>query len=55
MTNQEVKETLGYLKELAEQGSNAPLLGGRVGLMWTGLLVPTLLIHGLAATGCRPY
>ncbi len=51
MTNQEVKENLGYLKELAEQGSNAPLLGGRVGLMWTGLLVPTLLIHGLAATG----
>jgi len=51
MTNQEARESIDYLKGLAEQGSNAPLLGGRIGLMWTGLLVPTLIVHGLAATG----
>ena len=51
MTKSEVHQNIDYLKSIAEQGINSPLLGGRIGLMWTVLLVPTLLIHGAAATG----
>jgi len=51
MTKTDVHENIDYLKSLAEQGANTPLLGGRIGLMWTVLLVPTLFIHGLALTG----
>ncbi len=38
---------LDYIKSLAEAGANTPLLGGRIGLMWSCLLIPTLFIHGL--------
>jgi hypothetical protein len=41
---------LEYLKTLAESGERSPLLGGRIGLMWAGLLVPTLIAHGLVMT-----
>jgi len=51
MTRSEATENIGYLKELAEQGANAPLLGGRIGLMWNVLLIPALIAHGLAITG----
>lgn len=51
MTSQDAKQDLDYLKSVAERGANAPLLGGRVGLLWTVLLVPTLCLHGLAAMG----
>jgi hypothetical protein len=51
MTREDAKQNLSYLKTVAEQGANAPLLGGRIGLMWTALLVPTLSIHGLSAMG----
>lgn len=51
MTKSEILEDIGYLKSVAEEGRNAPLLGGRIGLMWAVLLVPALIIHGLAAQG----
>jgi len=51
MMHNEATENLGYLKELAQQGANAPLLGGRIGLMWNILLIPALITHGLAITG----
>ena len=51
MTKTEAHENLDYLKSLAEQGAKAPLLGGRIGLMWNILLVPTLCVHGLATIG----
>ncbi len=43
----QILDDLKYARELAEQGANTPLLGGRIGLMWGCLLVPTLLFHGL--------
>lgn len=43
MTNSKTIADIGYLKTIAEEGRNAPLLGGRIGLMWTTLLVPTLV------------
>ncbi|NNE57846.1 MAG: hypothetical protein HKN36_07035 [Hellea sp.] len=54
MTKTEIMADLAYVKSVAEEGRNAPLLGGRVGLMWTGLLVPTLIAHGLTAAGKTP-
>ncbi len=45
-TNQALSN-LEYLKTLAESGKRSPLLGGQIGLVWTILLVPTLVIHGL--------
>ena len=48
--NQAVSD-LDYLKTLAESGYNSPLLGGRIGLVWTSLVIPTLIIHGLILKG----
>jgi len=51
MPKHSIKETalndLDYIKTLAEDGANTPLLGGRIGLMWSCLLIPTLLVQGL--------
>ena len=47
MTKDQILDDLKFARDLAEQGANTPLLGGRIGLMWGCLLVPTLLIHGL--------
>lgn len=54
MTEADVLHDISYLKSVAEEGRNAPLLGGRIGLMWTGLLVPALMLHGLTAMGKGP-
>ncbi len=54
MTKSEILADIGYLKNVAEEGRNAPLLGGRIGLMWTALLVPCLILHGLTAKGLGP-
>jgi len=54
MTESEVLADIGYLKSVAEEGRNTPLLGGRIGLMWTALLVPCLFLHGLTAMGVGP-
>lgn len=54
MTKSEMLADLAYVKSVAEEGRNAPLLGGRIGLMWTGLLVPTLIAHGMTITGKTP-
>ena len=50
MDKKEALSDLDYLKTLAESGQKSPLLGGRIGLMWTILLVPTLIVHGLVET-----
>ena len=51
MDKNQALSDLDYLKTLAESGQKSPLLGGRIGLMWTVLLVPTLIANGLVATG----
>lgn len=51
MTKDQMLDDLKYAREIAEQGQFAPLLGGRIGLMWGCLLAPTLLIQGLILTG----
>jgi len=51
MTKDQVLDDLKYARSIAEQGQFAPLLGGRIGLMWGCLLAPTLLIQGLILTG----
>lgn len=46
-----VLSDLGYLRDLAEGGQNAPLLGGRF-LVWWGILVPLAYVgHYLISTG----
>ncbi len=47
MTKDQILADLDYVSTLAKEGANTPLLGGRIGLMWGCLLVPTLLITGL--------
>jgi len=38
---------LDFAAQLAKDGAQTPLLGGPFQLMWSGLLIPTLIIHGL--------
>ena len=42
---------IDYAIDLARNGAEAPLLGGPIGLMWTGLSVPALLLHGSVLAG----
>lgn len=51
MTNADIIDDLDYVKTLAEEGRNAPLLGGRVGLWWGILLCVALFVHWMIATG----
>lgn len=51
MTNAEIINDLDYVKTLAEEGRNTPLVGGRVGLWWGVLLCAALLIHWMIITG----
>ena len=51
MTKSELLSDLDYVKTLAEEGRNAPLLGGRFGLWWGALLCVTLFLHWLFETG----
>lgn len=48
-------DDLSYVRSLAEEGRHAPLISGRIGLMWGVLLSITLLIHGLAAYGLAGF
>jgi len=45
MTKSEILDDLEYVKSLAEEGRAAPLLGGRIGLMWGVLLATTFFGH----------
>jgi hypothetical protein len=44
-------DDLAYLKDLAESGQNAPLLGGRFLAWWGGLVTIAYISHYLIATG----
>jgi len=44
-------DDLSYIRTMAEEGRHAPLIGGRIGLMWGCLLTVTLLLHGLTELG----
>lgn len=54
MTKTEILDDLDYVKTLAEEGKNAPLLGGRLGIWWGVLLLITLFIHYLALKETGP-
>ncbi|MEM1191218.1 MAG: hypothetical protein AAGI72_21995 [Pseudomonadota bacterium] len=45
---------LDFAATLAREAANTPLLGGAHFLIWSGLLVPTLLIHGSVLQGWLP-
>lgn len=51
MTKADILSDLEYVKTLAEEGRNAPLLGGRLGVMWGVLLAVTFTGHWLIASG----
>lgn len=51
MTKSDILSDLDYVKTLAEEGRNAPLLGGRIGIWWGILLCVTLFAHWLIVTG----
>lgn len=46
-----LSEDLSYIRDLAEAGQNAPLLGGRFLALWGGLVSAAYLGHFLIATG----
>ena len=54
MTKTEMLENIDFVKTLAEEGRNAPLLGGWIGLWWGFLLIATLFVHYLALIGKGP-
>ncbi|MEQ9505437.1 MAG: hypothetical protein RLO80_04140 [Hyphomonas sp.] len=49
--NQTLSSDLAYVRDLAEAGQNAPLLGGRFLAMWGGLVTLAYAGHYLIATG----
>ena len=51
MTKDQILDDLNFARKIAEQGQFAPLLGGRIGLMWGCLLAPTLFLQGLILSG----
>ena len=51
MTKTEILGDLDYIKTMAEEGHNAPLLGGPIGLMWGILSSITLLVHWAVLIG----
>ncbi|MCC5981408.1 MAG: hypothetical protein JJU26_06770 [Oceanicaulis sp.] len=42
---------IAYLREMAEAGAAAPLLGGRFMILWGGLTGTVLIVHWLVITG----
>ncbi len=54
MTKTDIINDIDYVKTLAEEGRNAPLLGGLVGIWWGSLLFITLFMHYLALKGTGP-
>lgn len=46
-----ISDELGYIRDLAEAGQNAPLLGGRFLTMWGALVCLAYFGHFLIATG----
>ncbi|MFK7865629.1 MAG: hypothetical protein AB8B95_15545 [Pseudohongiellaceae bacterium] len=45
MTNEQILSDLSYASQLAKEGASAPLVGGRIGLMWGCLLSVTLILQ----------
>lgn len=45
MSRDELLSDLNYVKAMAEEGAQTPLLGGRIGLMWGILMTLTFLIQ----------
>lgn len=55
MSRDELLNNLDFATNLAKAGAKAPLLGGPIGLMWSCLSVPALLLHGAAMSGAVNY
>lgn len=49
--NDQLLSDLNFAAKLAKDGAQAPLLGGPFLLVWSGLLIPTLLAHGAILDG----
>lgn len=49
--NSELLKDLDFAAQLAKQGANTPLLGGKYFILWSGLLIPALVLHGLVVNG----
>ncbi len=52
---EETANDLGYLRNLAEAGQHAPLLGGRFAIMWGVLFSAALITQWLVLTGQAPF
>lgn len=52
--SQSLIDDLDFAARIARDGAATPLLGGPYFLLWSGLLVPTLLAHGLALRQVLP-
>lgn len=46
MTNEALVKDLEYATRIARAADEAPLIGGSIGLMWTGLATLALIVHG---------
>lgn len=46
---------LDFAAKLARDGASTPLLGGTFFVIWSGLLVPTLILHGLTVSRYLPF
>jgi len=51
MRTETLTSDLAYVRDLAEAGQNAPLLGGRFLMWWGGLMTPAYLGHYFISTG----
>jgi len=55
MTNETINAEITRMRELAEEGRNAPLTGGNIGLWWGGLTSLMLLTHWATVTDRMPW
>ena len=51
MTNETLLRDLENASRIAREGEAVPLLGGAIGLMWTGLATIALMAHGAVLAG----
>lgn len=54
MNQKTLMEDVDYIKTLAQEGADTPLLGGRFGIMWGCLTVIALITHWATLTGRFP-
>ncbi len=55
MNNEKMQEDISWIRQLAEDGRNAPLSGGSISIWWAVLTSAMMLIHWATLSGYMPF